>query len=264
MSILSAFILITSIGTVCGFILILSSHFLSVKTDPKLDEVLNLLPNVNCGACGYAGCSAAAQAVVKGERGPDVCVIAPKEISEAIAKVMGIGIPLQKKKKVAYLMCSRNRSEVEKHFLYKGVEECIAASLVYGGEKSCSGGCIGFGTCKTVCPVSAIKIIDELPVIDTKRCTGCGLCVEICPKKILALIEDTEEAKNKKRCLEFCKRNNLKFEVDEKKCIKCGLCFKNCPSDAIKWEKGKVAFIQKDRCTQCLTCLRCCPVKCIS
>lgn len=263
MSIIYAFVLMTSIGAICGFVLILSSRFLSVKIDSKLEEILSLLPNVNCGACGYAGCSAAAEAVVKGEKGPDVCVIAPKETGEAIAKVIGISITPQKKKKIAYLMCSRNRNEVERRFIYKGVEECVAASLVYGGDKKCIGGCIGFGTCKTVCPVDAITMKNGLPVIDSKKCTGCGLCVKACPKKILTLVEDTEEAKNKKRCLEFCRRDNLKFEVDQEKCIKCGICFKNCPSDAIEWEKGNVAFLKKDRCTECLTCLRCCPVKCI-
>jgi NADH:ubiquinone oxidoreductase subunit F (NADH-binding)/(2Fe-2S) ferredoxin/NAD-dependent dihydropyrimidine dehydrogenase PreA subunit len=50
----------------------------------------------------------------------------------------------------------------------------------------------------------------------------------------------------------------IDFVVIEEKCKMCGLCFKNCPSDAIVWEKKKVAWIDKSKCTRCRTCITNC------
>jgi NADH:ubiquinone oxidoreductase subunit F (NADH-binding)/(2Fe-2S) ferredoxin/NAD-dependent dihydropyrimidine dehydrogenase PreA subunit len=50
----------------------------------------------------------------------------------------------------------------------------------------------------------------------------------------------------------------IDFEVIEKNCKMCGMCFKNCPSNAIVWEKKKVAWIDKSKCTRCRTCIMNC------
>ncbi len=50
----------------------------------------------------------------------------------------------------------------------------------------------------------------------------------------------------------------IDFEVIEEKCKMCGMCFKNCPSDAIVWEKKKVAWIDRSKCTKCRTCIMNC------
>ena len=50
----------------------------------------------------------------------------------------------------------------------------------------------------------------------------------------------------------------IDFVVIEENCKMCGLCFKNCPSDAIVWEKKKVAWIDKSKCTKCRTCITNC------
>jgi NADH:ubiquinone oxidoreductase subunit F (NADH-binding)/(2Fe-2S) ferredoxin len=50
----------------------------------------------------------------------------------------------------------------------------------------------------------------------------------------------------------------IDFVVIEEKCKMCGMCFKNCPSDAIVWEKKKVAWIDHSKCTKCRTCIMNC------
>ncbi|MGC8603549.1 MAG: NADH-ubiquinone oxidoreductase-F iron-sulfur binding region domain-containing protein [Desulfomonilaceae bacterium] len=47
----------------------------------------------------------------------------------------------------------------------------------------------------------------------------------------------------------------IDFVVVEEKCKMCGMCFKNCPSNAIVWEKKKVAWIDHSKCTKCRTCI---------
>ena len=251
------------IGVVAAGVLIIAARFFSVPADPRIEAVTAALPGVNCGACGYSGCAAAAAAVVRGESGPNVCLIGSQEVTDAVAQIMNVSSTGTKRKR-AYLCCSRNISEAGSRFDCTTPEDCRSAVILYGGGKICSGGCIGFGTCAAVCPVDAIEMKNGLPSIDPARCTGCGICVRECPKKIIALIEDTPEAIERKKCAEYCMRDDLRFSVDQVKCIKCGICFKNCPVEAIAWEKGTPAFINKENCIECLTCLRLCPPKVIS
>ncbi|MBN1307009.1 MAG: 4Fe-4S binding protein [Chitinispirillaceae bacterium] len=255
-------VFMAALGATAALVLIAAARFLAVPSDPRVEAVLAALPGVNCGACGYSSCAAAAAAVVRGEAAPGVCLIGKAEVSNAVATIMGKEAKAAARK-IAYLRCSRNCGEAGTDFLYNGPADCRSAMMLYGGGKTCSGGCIGHGTCETVCPVDAITMKNSLPVIDPARCTGCGLCVNICPKKILALIDDTPQAAEKKKCAEYCMQDDLKFEVDQEKCIKCGICFNNCPVDAIVWEKGKPAFIEKEHCIGCYTCMRLCPPKAI-
>lgn len=253
------------IGLVAALVLVVASRLYAVPVDHRIELVTEALPGINCGACGYSSCAAAAEAVVKGSADSQVCLVGGEDVQKNVARVMGAeatggGV----KKRSAFLMCSRNVEDAGTLFEYNGPQRCKSAVLLYGGGKKCSGGCIGFGDCAEVCPVDAIRMKNGLPVIADKRCTGCGLCVSECPKDIIALIANTTAAKEKKRCAEYCMNNALRFSVDQERCIKCGICYKNCPSGAIIWEKGKNAFIDKEKCTQCLTCLRVCPPKIIS
>ncbi|MDR3605299.1 MAG: NADH-quinone oxidoreductase subunit NuoF [Syntrophaceae bacterium] len=61
-----------------------------------------------------------------------------------------------------------------------------------------------------------------------------------------------------KRCPALVCPDLIDFEVIEEKCKMCGMCFKNCPSDAIVWEKKKVAWIDRSKCTKCRTCIMNC------
>jgi Na+-translocating ferredoxin:NAD+ oxidoreductase subunit B len=260
--IVTTILFMIGIGAVAAIAAIVSSRFFTVQTDPRIEAVTQALPGANCGACGYSGCLAAAEAVVKGAAGPGVCLIGKEAVKLAVEQIMQVAADTVKKKR-AYLCCSKNSSEAGTAFTYNGPSDCRAASMLYGGGKTCAGGCSGHGTCTTVCPVDAIQMRNGLPLIDPVRCTGCGLCVKICPKKIISLVDDTPAALEKKRCAEYCSNKHLLFEVDQRKCIQCGICFKNCPSDAITWEKGTAAAIIKEKCTACYTCMRLCPKKVI-
>lgn len=63
---LFAIILIVILGVVFGFLLAVSDKFLKVKENPKKKDIDSMLPGVNCGACGFAGCSGLAQAMADG------------------------------------------------------------------------------------------------------------------------------------------------------------------------------------------------------
>ena len=262
---MTSVLFMAGIGLVAALVLVVASRLYSVPVDSRIEQVAEALPGINCGACGYSSCAAAAEAVVKGDADSQVCLVGGEEVQKQVAVVMGSEtIGNGAKKRIAFLMCSRNVTDAGTLFNYNGPQRCRSAVLLYGGGKKCSGGCIGFGDCVAVCPVDAISLKNGLPVIADKRCTGCGLCVAECPKNIIALVTNTSAVIEKKRCAEYCKKEDLHFRVDQEHCIKCGICFKNCPSGAITWKKGESAFINIEKCTQCLTCLRLCPPKVIS
>ena len=60
-------LLFALMGLVFAFLLALASRVFAVKQDPRIGELTDCLPGANCGGCGYAGCAAYAEAVVKGE-----------------------------------------------------------------------------------------------------------------------------------------------------------------------------------------------------
>ncbi len=67
MTILWPIIVLTTMGILLAVALTLADKFLKVKEDTRIDDVEALLPGVNCGACGFPGCRAFAEAVIKGE-----------------------------------------------------------------------------------------------------------------------------------------------------------------------------------------------------
>ena len=67
MEILYAVLILLGIGLVLGLGLAIAAKVLYVKEDERIDEVAKRLPNYNCGSCGYAGCKALAEAIVKGK-----------------------------------------------------------------------------------------------------------------------------------------------------------------------------------------------------
>jgi len=179
------------LGFVAAIGLSIASKVFYVYEDPKIGEVEDSLLGANCGGCGYAGCSAAAQAVVAGKEGPDICVAGGPDISLAVASVMGMEVEI-KEAEVASLSCTYGFNDADKKYIYNGINDCRAANLFGGGQKVCTIGCVGLGTCVRACPFGALVLSDNgLPVIDIERCRGCGVCVDVCPKHIIKLSSTT-------------------------------------------------------------------------
>ena len=64
--ILIAVAITLAISAALGLLLAVASKYLAVKEDPRVGEVLNMLPGANCGGCGFPGCSGMAVSLVNG------------------------------------------------------------------------------------------------------------------------------------------------------------------------------------------------------
>ena len=177
------------IGFIAAIGLGIAARVFYVKEDPRIKGVLDILPGANCGGCGYAGCAACAEAIVKGEVETNACVVGQTEVANEIAEYLGTK-PVDIEPQVACPECHGGvRASIK--YDYLGYDDCRAAMLFYQGPKTCQHGCIGLGTCVKACKFGAIKMGDKgLPVFNPDICVGCGACVEACPKGIISLISE--------------------------------------------------------------------------
>ncbi|MEN8222961.1 MAG: FAD-dependent oxidoreductase [Acidobacteriota bacterium] len=188
---LTATIFLMGLGLVASLILVVASKVFYVWEDPRIEEVSDALLGANCGGCGYAGCAAAAEAVVLKKASPDVCVAGGFDIAQAVANVMGMTVE-EKEPEFSKPGCNYGFHEADLKYEYDGLYDCRAAILLYDGSKVCEIGCLGLATCVRACPFDALSMGDNnLPVVDNDKCTGCGLCEEICPKDIITLSSAT-------------------------------------------------------------------------
>lgn len=179
-----ALLFMLGIGAVCGILLSFASKIFYVYEDPRVAMVENNLAGANCGGCGYAGCSAAAQAVVAGDSPPSVCVISSAEAVAKVAAVMGMD-PGTAETRQAYSMCDGGTRASNKYH-YMGINSCKAMSVVFGGQRDCHVGCVGLGDCIKACKFGALTMGKQgFPVVDENKCVGCGACNKACPKNII-------------------------------------------------------------------------------
>ncbi|GAA0819823.1 electron transport complex subunit RsxB [Colwellia sp. D2M02] len=155
MSILIAIAVVGVIAALFGALLGFASIRFKVEADPIVDQLDALLPQTQCGQCGYPGCKPYAQAVADGEA-INKCAPGGEDTIKKIADLMGVEVqPLDESHE------QDNRPKVA--FI---IEE----------------DCIGCTKCIQACPVDAIiGAAKQMHTIIIDECTGCDLCVAPCP-----------------------------------------------------------------------------------
>ena len=131
----------------------------------------------------------------------------------------------------------------------------MAALMQNGGSKTCSYGCLGYGSCVKACAFDAIHIVNSIAVVDKEKCKACGKCVTECPKKLIELIPY-----NQKQAVSCNSKDKGKAVMNacQVGCIGCKKCEKECPKGAIT-VVDNVAHIDSEKCVNCGICKKTCP-----
>lgn len=286
-NILYAVLVLAGMGLLFGLLLGVASKFFAVPTNEKRDAVRAALPGANCGACGFPGCDACADAIVSGKASPNVCPVGGAPVAQKIGAIMGVETQ-SGEKKVARVLCQGDVNNCRSKFDYHGIQDCVAATTLNDGNKACKYACLGLGTCVRACPFDAIHIDKArgIAVVDEEKCQSCGKCVAACPKNVLSMQPVSQPVRvacrvpeegyrvsdncrvgciGCGRCEEACKFDAIKMvnhlpQIDLEKCRACMMCYEACPTHAI-WadlEHRRIAKIDKESCIGCGLCKRTC------
>jgi electron transport complex protein RnfB len=230
MTILTALIALGSLTLLLAIMLIVANQKLYVYEDPRIDQVEDMLPHANCGACGYPGCRPFAEALVSGSALPGKCTVSTDEGRAKIAHFLGVALGAEEKI-VARLACAGGTNVAINRAQYQGIDSCRGASLVSGGGKGCFWGCLGHGDCEVVCDFDAITMNEHgLPVVDIDKCTACGDCVEVCPKDLFSLHPISHRLWVNCKNLEH---GDAVLEDCQVACTACGRCAMDAPGQLI-------------------------------
>lgn len=258
--ILLAVISLGAIALVSAVILYAASKKFAVYEDPRIAQVAEVLPQANCGGCGYPGCTGFADACVKEESlEGKYCPVGGQTMMLQIADILGLTAEVSDPT-VAVVRCNGTCVNRPRLNHYDGVKSCAIAASLYGGETGCSYGCLGCGDCAVACLFDAIHLnpATGLPEVEEAKCTSCGACVKACPKSIIEL---RPLGKKSRRIYVSCV-NQDKGAVARKacavSCIGCGKCVKACEFEAITLENN-LAYIDPNLCKLCRKCVEVCP-----
>ncbi len=258
MEILEATLFLALLAGLLSVMLVVASRRFAVEEDPLIGQVNETLPQYNCGACGFPGCSGFAGHVVASRDPNAVCIPGGPELARRIGALLGMEVKVTAPT-AAHVFCKGTNGVAVAAGEYIGLKSCIAADLVNAATKECPSGCLGLGSCVDACQFGAIRIIDGIAEIVEDKCVACAKCVAACPRNLIRM-----EPKGSKVCVE-CSTKGRGAAVKkycQVGCIKCMLCVKNCPEKAIALVNETIV-IDHARCKRHFQCIAVCPQKCI-
>ncbi|WP_100065094.1 RnfABCDGE type electron transport complex subunit B [Miniphocaeibacter massiliensis] len=253
-SILIALAVLGGLGILFAIILYVASRFFYVPVDERVEAVRGELPGANCGACGFPGCDGLAAAIINDDASLSSCPVGGADLTERLSELLGrVGDAAAKK--VAFVKCKGTEECAKSKFEYTGIRDCRVNASLQGGNKACSSGCLGCGTCVDVCQFDSIHILDGVAVVDREKCTACEMCIGICPRNLIELTPYDQDV------YVLCNSQDKGKDVRsncEVGCIGCKICEKECPVNAIT-VTNNLAYIDTDDCINCGMCIVKCP-----
>jgi Na+-translocating ferredoxin:NAD+ oxidoreductase subunit B len=187
-TVLAGILVLAGVCLAFGVLISLAYRKLRVWEDPRIDAVAGMLPGANCGACGFAGCRAFAEATVDGAVKVAACTVMSPDDRDDVASYLGVDAG-EAVKRVARLLCAGGSHVAVQQAAYRGLPTCSAAAAVAGGGKGCTWGCLGLADCERACTFDAIRMNEwGIPLVEPELCTACGDCVDACPKNLFTIM----------------------------------------------------------------------------
>ena len=166
----SALIALVGLAAAFGALLGFAAEKFKTEGNPIADEINNILPQTQCGQCGYPGCRPYAEAIANGEA-INKCPPGGEAGVQALADLLDLEpLPLD-----------AEHGEAKK-----------VTTVAFIREDEC----IGCTKCIQACPVDAILgAAKQMHMVIISECTGCDLCVEPCPVDCIDMIAQEESLK---------------------------------------------------------------------
>ncbi len=238
---ITAAVTLAVLAVAMAYVLGWANQAFHVHADPKTEAIMAVLPQANCGACGYVGCSEYAEAVACGGAAVNLCAPGGAGCAHQVAEIMGVevneSLPYR-----AVVHCTARREQRLGRTPYHGEPTCAAANLV-AGVQGCTYGCLGFGDCTRACRYDAIHVVHGLATVDYDRCVGCKACAKVCPRNIISMVPFRSDRMVVVACSNQDKGPEVK-EVCEVGCIGCTRCSRE--AELMEME-GNLPVIDYDR-----------------
>ena len=249
------------LGSGFAIILLIASIKLAVEVDPKIEQIHEALPNLDCGACGFAGCGSYAKAVLVK---PDLigkCAPGGPETSDKIVAILNLQISSADAPKRPIVHCHSHTAEKTFYGKYEGIPSCTAANAL-ANVQACKFGCLGMGDCMDACKFDALEVIEGLATVDYHKCTGCGACSKACPRNIIEMVPFGYENMATVACRsrETGKSTRSTCKVG---CIGCGLCVKQSDLFQVENNLARLDYEKYKPTEQTKTAMGKCPTKVI-
>ena len=190
MSVLGAVITLGILALIFGVILGFAAVKFKVESDPIVDQIDEILPQTQCGQCGYPGCRPYAEAIANGD---DInkCPPGGEATIKQLADLMGV--------------------EAKPLDSAHGEEDVKKVAVIREDE------CIGCTKCIQACPVDAILgAAKQMHTVIEHECTGCDLCVEPCPVDCIDMVSVNASPETWQWDLDTVKENIKKNSIPVK------------------------------------------------
>lgn len=161
--VVSSVIALLSLSLMFGAVLGYAAVRFKLEGDPIVQQIDDLLPQTQCGQCGYPGCRPYAQAIANGDA-INKCPPGGQSTINALADLLDVEAP----------------SLDAEHG-----EESEVKTVAFIREDEC----IGCTKCIQACPVDAIiGAARQMHTVIADECTGCDLCVDPCPVDCIEMV----------------------------------------------------------------------------
>jgi len=250
---------LTMLGLGSGFavVLLIASQKLKVEVDPQVEQIHKVLPNLDCGACGFAGCRQYAKALLEDVELLGRCAPGGPQTAAKIAEILNLQISESGPAKRPIVHCRATAGDKTYYAEYQGIPTCTSANALVNVQ-ACKFGCLGFGDCVSVCKFDAIKIVDDLAIVDYEKCTGCGACSKACPRNLIEMVPFGQENMMTVACSskENGKTTHSMCKVG---CIGCGLCVKQTEIFTVEENLARLDYGKYQPNEQAETAMNKCP-----
>ena len=262
--ILIAVVVLGLVGLISAVVLFVASKKFAVYEDPRIGQVGEVLPQANCGGCGYPGCSGFAAACVKASESGSLsdlnCAPGGQKVMEQVAAILGLQASAAAPK-VAVVRCQGTCDARPHGVEFDGAHSCRIQNMTGMGETQCLYGCLGEGDCEHACLFGAITVnpVTSIAEVDESKCTGCGACAKTCPRGIIEL---RPQGPKGRKVVVLCNNKDkgaLATKECKASCIGCGKCVKTCEKFEAITLGTNLAHIDPDKCKMCLKCVEACP-----